>query len=94
MSKFINVTATAEQILAVPDVQFKLLKRDEEKDITILSTPIGDDFSRGLLSIEPDKISIGIQAPDKEGKITLVYQPLASEILELVVFQEELVEQV
>lgn len=88
MSRRINVDKTVANILSVPNVQFRLFKQEEETHTTLLVTPVNDDFSRGVLSIDPDKVSIGVQGPNKEGKITLTFQPIASEILELVVFEE------
>ena len=88
MSRKINVSKTVEQILSVPNVQFKLFKENQDNNATLLVTPVTDDFSRGVLSIDPDKVSIGVQGPNTEGKIVLTFQPLASEILELVVFEE------
>jgi len=44
MKRLINVLQTVENILAVENVQFKLLKRDEEKDTALLVTPTNDDF--------------------------------------------------
>ena len=88
MSRKIDVNKTVEQILAVPNVQFKLFKENQDSNATLLVTPVTDDFSRGVLSIDPDKVSIGVQGPNNEGKIILTFQPLASEILELIVFEE------
>lgn len=84
----INVKKTVQQILAVPNVQFKLFKEDESTGTVLLSTPVNDDFSRGVISIDSDKVSVGVQGPNKEGKIVLTFQPIASEILNLIVFEE------
>lgn len=88
MAKLIDVNKTVENILKVENVQFKLLKRDEKQNTALLVTPTNDDFARGIISIDSEKISVGVQSPDKDGKITITLQPTTVEILEIISFVE------
>lgn len=88
MGKIINVEQTVTNILSVENVQFKLLKTDEKENSALLVTPTNDNFQRGLIAIDPQKFSIGIQSPDDEGMIVLNLQPVTVEFLELISFIE------
>lgn len=86
--KQIDVKQTVTNILAVENVQFKLLKQDQEKNTALLVTPTDDNFQRGLITIDVNQIALGVQSPDKDGVITLTLQPTPVEILELVALVE------
>lgn len=88
MPKRINVEQTVANILAVKDVNFKILKKDEKTNTATLVTPTNDQFERGVISLTTETISIGVQSPDKEGKITLTLAPLTLELLELISYTE------
>lgn len=87
--KHINVERTVANILAVPNVQFKLLNKNEKENRVLLVTPTSDNFERGLITLDPNTFSVGVQAPNADGKITLTLQPITPEFLELIVLEEE-----
>jgi hypothetical protein len=89
MAKLINVEQTVKNILAVEGVQFKLLKRDEKANTALLVTSTNDDFQRGLISIDPNKFSVGLQSPDEDGKISLILQPITADFLEVIALIDE-----
>jgi len=89
MGKQIDVARTVENILAVDNVQFKILKRDDKTNSVFLVTQPNDDFQRGTITVSPESVSVGIQGPDKDGKIVTSLQPVAVEVLETIAFKDE-----
>lgn len=89
MAKIIDIDKTVANILAVEEVQFKLLKRDREKNLALLATPVNDDFQRGVIAIDENKFSVGLQSPNEEGVLTVTYQPISAEFFEVVTLVED-----
>jgi hypothetical protein len=88
----IAIKETIDKILSVPDVQFKVVKEDEKTGHIMLGTPVNDQFFRGIIIVEKERVGLGTQGPDDEGKMVTLFQPLTLEIIQQIVFKEDLVE--
>lgn len=83
--QIIDVQATVERILALPQLGFKVLEQKEEATGAVLVTPVTDEFSRNMIIINTNSVGIGIQAPDKEGKLVVTFNQVPLELLGLLV---------
>jgi hypothetical protein len=88
----IHIKQTVKNILSVEDVQFKIIKEDEKTGHILLGTPVNNDFIRGVIVVEKERVGLGTQGPDENGKMTTLFQPLTYEIIQQIAFEEVLVE--
>jgi len=85
----INIEKTVASILATKDVQFKQYQKDEKTGTITLTTPVNDEFVRGVIVVEKERIAIGSQGPDASGKVITSFQPVSMELIEKIVLVEE-----
>jgi len=85
----INIKETVNAILATKDVQFKEFQTDEKTGTMTLTTPVNDEFVRGVIVVENERIAIGSQGPDKSGTIITSFQPVSMELIDKIVKVKE-----
>ena len=85
----IDIQKTVDSILATKDVQFKVLATDQKTNAVTLATPVDDNFNRGIIVVEHQRIGIGTQGPDEAGKLTTLFQPATLELIENIVYVPE-----
>ena len=85
----IDIKATVEKILSIKGIGFKVHKEYLETGMTILTTPVDDSFSRGVITIECEQISLAIQSVDENEKLVKLFQPLPIDLLESIVLNVE-----
>jgi len=82
----IDVQATVERIIALPQLGFKLLERKEEDQVgAVLVTPVDDDFRRNIIVLNTNSVGIGVQAPNAEGKLQVTFNQTPVELIDLLV---------
>ena len=81
----ININETVKAILSTPDVQFKVFKTEKETGNVMLTTAVNDEFNRGVIIVEKDRVAIGTQGPDADGKLNTVFQPVTLELIDKIV---------
>lgn len=81
----IDVHATKEAILALPQNEYKVLEEIEETKGVVLATSVDDGFTRTMIVINPTSIGIAIQSPDEKGFLTLLFKQLPVELISLLV---------
>jgi len=84
----IDVQATKEVILALPQYSYKVLEQSEDLKGIVLATPIDDSFTRTMIVINPNSIGIAVQSPDDKGLITLLFKQVPLELINLLVTKE------
>lgn len=84
----IDVHATKEAILALPQNEYKVLEEIEETKGVVLATSVDDSFTRTMIVINPTSIGIAVQSPDEKGFLTLLFKQLPVELINLLVIAE------
>jgi hypothetical protein len=84
----IDVHATKEVILSLPQYSYKVLEQSEDSKGVVLATPIDDNFTRTMIVINSSSIGIAVQSPDEKGLITLLFKQVPLELINLLVTKE------
>lgn len=84
----IDVQATKERILGLPQLGFKLLEENEEGTGVVLVTAVDDNFSRNMIVINQSAVGIGVQAPNKEGVLSVTFNQVPLDLIDLLVMVE------
>lgn len=84
----INVQATTERILGLPQLGFKVLDQNEDQTGVVLVTQVDDNFSRRMIVLNPTAVGFGVQAPDKENRLIVTFNQVPIELIDLLVMEE------